>query len=64
MKDDSLGYRDDFDEFEKCQVKRNKDMLVIYRNPNSAELLREEGVDSIVLNRTSESYIEKRSKIK
>jgi hypothetical protein len=60
IENDSMTYQDDFDVFEKCQIKREKNELTIIKNIRSSELFRLEGLDSIVLYKVSNSYIDKR----
>ena len=64
MENDSITYQDDFDVFEKCQIKRSKNGLTIIKNIRSSELFRQEGLDSVVLHKVSNSYIENRHKRK
>ena len=62
IENDSITYQDDFDVFEKCQIKRTKNKLTIIKNIRSSELFRQEGLDSIVLHKVSNSYIDDRHK--
>ncbi len=64
MENDSIKYQDDFDVFEKCQIKRSKNKLTIIKNIQSSELFRQEGLDSVVLHKVSNSYIDDRHKRK